>query len=169
MRIVVASIPDAGTAVEASITDPWVVQGIERGLGVEPTSATLSWRVTARGEEVLVAGTMRVEGSATCERCGEQVHLVLADDTELRYAPRAAAHATAEEVELDADDLDIGFYEGGALHLSDVVAEAVALALPARITCADTIGCEERTAALLATQGSEGPQGHPAFAILDKS
>ena len=40
-----------------------------------------------------------------------------------------------EEIELQRDDLDIGWYEDGKLDIKNVICEAIVLSFPSRIHC----------------------------------
>ena len=95
---------------------------------------------------------------ATCDRCGEPTRLVADVDTALLYAPTESEGLAFEgEIELDADELDVGWYTEGLIDLGEVLQEALTLALPARVVCADTEACDKRTDALLTPARAESP------------
>jgi uncharacterized protein len=46
--------------------------------------------------------------------------------------------AREEEIEIDAGDAEIGFYEGGGIELEDILREQVLLALPMQRVCSES-------------------------------
>ena len=85
---------------------------------------------------------------------------------QIKYLPYAE-HAEGE-TEIEAQDLEVGWYHEGHLELAAVLSEALALALPSRTVCNDSTACDARTQALLDQAAEElgGPKGHPGFAAL---
>ena len=92
------------------------------------------------------------------------VEQLVETEISLAYLPEDHGRYDAE-LELEADDLDVGWYRDGELYLGDVVREGLALAMPSRIICTDTAGCNARTQALLQGERTESA-GHPAFEAL---
>jgi uncharacterized metal-binding protein YceD (DUF177 family) len=130
------------------------------------------------GHVVIVDVAAEAGAETTCDRCGEPCELAVKVDGRLLFAPeesggaaydgldaRADLFGSAEgaakapeavtsgrtEVELGADDLDVGWYSDGAIDLEAVLGEALALETPPRVVCADVGECDKRTDALLAT------------------
>ncbi|MEZ4239450.1 MAG: YceD family protein [Myxococcota bacterium] len=128
-----------------------------------------------RADVVIVDIEAATGAPATCDRCGEACELRIDLDTRLLYAPEgeegepdSAAFdgvalddpsgrgegrllPDAEEIDLaSSDELDLGWYQDGELILEDVLCEALSLAAPSRVVCADRAACDERTNELLA-------------------
>lgn len=82
----------------------------------------------------------RMEGSARgqCARCLEPVGESLDGEFDLFFYPASEMNAH-QEVALNADDADIGYYEEPGLNLSDAVVEQIQLRLPMRGLCDE--GC----------------------------
>jgi uncharacterized protein len=84
--------------------------------------------------------TIRVRGEidgrivGCCARCLEPVSEQIHEKFDLFYYPMAMI-ARSEEVRIDRDDTDLGFYEGRGLELGDVVREQLLLWLPMRALC----------------------------------
>lgn len=164
MRIAIDSIPADGRQIHADLGHPWAAQAAQGALDATPSALGADLRFERRGPAVFVVGTVTVETTAECDRCGEPVALSLSHEVELAYvAEEQSAHG---EVELGAGDLDVGWFSGDAIEAGDVLSEAIALALPSRITCTDTEACDARTGAMLAEAAGDAPPGHPAFAAL---
>ncbi|MCB9662687.1 MAG: DUF177 domain-containing protein [Alphaproteobacteria bacterium] len=164
MRVEVEDIPSRGRVVAYGLDDPSLVAPVALALEATPTelSGELRLKRDGTGVRAFVRGRARVE--LPCARCGEPVDLVVEVDTRLGYRPTAEAPASGE-VELSADDLDEGFFDGTGLEIGDILAEAFALAAPDRVTCAAAqggISCElGRT-----ETPADDVVGHPAFAVL---
>lgn len=166
MLVVVDQIPDDLRRLEVDGGAAWV--GLAAGRALElPISGFSGHLSLHRAKRVVeVEGELKVAAQATCERCGEDTTLDLAVPVDLTYEPAAAPDPEDDELELDERELDVGFYNDGKLDLEDVVCEAVTLAMPPRVVCADTAACDARTAALLAERGESGSAAHPGFAAL---
>jgi uncharacterized metal-binding protein YceD (DUF177 family) len=83
----------------------------------------------------------------------------------LSFRPSGVSAMPGDQ-ELSQDELELGWYDDGRLQVEDVLSETLALALPERLVCLATEGCDKRTAALLASAQVEAPSGHPGFAAL---
>ena len=81
--------------------------------------------------------------------------------TSTRMTEEEAAEPDEESL-LSDEDLEVGWYHGGELALTDVLREALALELPLRIVCADESECDSRTRLLL----GEPPANEGAFGAL---
>ena len=117
---------------------------------------------TERGAEARVEALLLSRGS--CDRCDAEIVRETKLDQRLNYEPHPDAETAAEEVELEASDLDVGWYEAGRLDLAEVLSEAIVLAVPVRRVCSDVSACEARTAALFAAQ--ESTESLSPFAAL---
>lgn len=166
MRIPVESIPRTGRTITLGLGAEWSREAAAAALEVEASSLSgaLELSPPKRGLVVVLA---RIEAGAACmcHRCGERFDLAVALDSQLRYAPIRPATGD-EEVELQEEELEIGWYDNDELDLGAIVQEAIALALPARYTCPDAEACDARTQALLDVSGADTGGGHPGFSVL---
>lgn len=85
--------------------------------------------------EIRIRAHVKVEMEADCDRCLEPAACPIEEDFVLLYRPMA--DSAAEEAELDADESEVGFYEGDGLELNDVLREYVLLALPMQRLCSE--------------------------------
>jgi uncharacterized protein len=85
--------------------------------------------------EIRIRAHVKVEMEADCDRCLEPAGFPIEEDFVLLYRPMA--ESVAEEAELDADESEVGFYEGDGLELNDVLREYVLLALPMQRLCSE--------------------------------
>lgn len=178
-----------------SLTRPGFPEGLDLTLSLDVDWVRVAATEALEIAPVALAGTVRVEPPVSpaggpkrqvtidvrfqadlvrpCDRCAEDVTLLIKGDEHLVYIPapeRVVApsdHVVPDDVELDGAALDVGWYEGGALALDDVVCEVIALCAPAKVCCADGAACEERFQALLVASAASGaPTGHPGLAAL---
>ena len=86
------------------------------------------------GNEIRVRGRLTVRIRCICDRCTEPTEIGVERDFDLFYrAMETIAHD--EEVEVPADELDVGFYAGEGVELKDIVTEQVLLAMPMKVLC----------------------------------
>ena len=166
MRVRVDGIPKPGLRIDLDLAVDWTRDAAADALEAAADSLSGFLDVQrASGRTVRVLAEVQTKAPATCDRCSEAALRTVQTEVELRYLPHS--DEAEAELELGADDLDIGWYHGGALDLGTVLREVIALAISARTLCSDTAGCDTRTAALL-EQGSATETGHPAFAALSE-
>jgi uncharacterized protein len=85
--------------------------------------------------EIRAGGHLSVAMEADCDRCLEPARCPVDSDFELYYRPVADGYG--EEVVLDPDEAEMGFYEGDGIELNDVLREQVLLALPMQRVCSE--------------------------------
>ena len=86
------------------------------------------------GSEIRIRGHLGTRLEATCDRCLGPVTLPVERDFDLFYRPMHTI-AREEEVEIPADELDVGFYTGDGIELADVLTEQVILSVPMKVIC----------------------------------
>ena len=135
MRIVVEDLPEkplhlAGT-VEVALagggeTDGPVVR--------EPVAYDL--KLLKQESSVRVEGRLDAVVEASCSRCARRFPIAV----DRRFSEVFAAANEREGVlprELDANDLDLDYYQGGAIDGLQLLAEQIILALPMKILCTE--------------------------------
>jgi uncharacterized metal-binding protein YceD (DUF177 family) len=85
--------------------------------------------VSRSGEAVLARGRLHAAVVQSCVATGEPVPDSIAEEFRVEFRPHPEAGAADEEVELVEAELDVVFYEGGAIDLGEAVAESLSLAL----------------------------------------
>src|SRR5262249_27005495 len=88
------------------------------------------------GAEVFVTGESGGAVSQACGRCLERVPVTVTAVLDVRLAPRPA---TADSVELAADDLDVDFYDKDEIDVGVLIETETTLALPMKPLCRE--GC----------------------------
>lgn len=86
------------------------------------------------GSEIRVRGHLGTHLEASCARCLGPAEILVERDFELLYRPLKSI-AREEEIEIPADELNVGFYSGDGIELADVVTEQVILSVPMKVVC----------------------------------
>lgn len=84
--------------------------------------------------EIRVRGKFNTTVSAECDRCLTQASFPLAGEYDLYYRP-ADQKVGGEEIALDDEETEVGFFEGEGVMLQEVLREQVLLALPVQRLC----------------------------------
>ena len=163
MQIPVCDIDARGRDVRFDLEHGQAVQAASSVLEAPVSALVAELHFSAQGTRVQVEGTVDAQAPRVCERCGEDMVLRVHAPVELVYVPEA--QQADQDRDLQAEELDIGWYADGVIDPVDVLSEALALALPERVAC-DTVACDTRTHDLLAARGQAGDPAHSAFAAL---
>ena len=81
------------------------------------------------GEAVTAVGRLRARVTQSCVASAEPVEAEVAEDFRVEFRPLPADVRPEEEVELGEGELDVAFYEGGAVDLGEAVAQSLLLGL----------------------------------------
>ena len=113
---------------QIDLPDNWAY---EQALAIEG-SAELLDRDGSR--TIRVRGRLEARLQNECSRCLEPLSLELDGPVDLYFYPADTLEGGVE-TSISAQEVDIGFYEGSGLALSDAVQEQVSLWLPMRSLC----------------------------------
>jgi len=94
--------------------------------GIEALSADAAVRM--KGGDVFAEGRLRARVTQSCVASGLPVEAEVDEPFAISFRTQPEA-AGEEEIELDEGELDVVFYEGGAVDLGEAVAESLSLAL----------------------------------------
>lgn len=86
------------------------------------------------GAEIHIQGRLETQVQMECDRCVAPVKDPVEWDFDLYYRP-VSNIARGEEIEIPRQELDIGFYSGEGIELTDLVREQLILALPMKVIC----------------------------------
>jgi uncharacterized protein len=130
MIIRVPDIPTEGL----SITDASALGTVYR----DPTWRLLgvNLHLERDGADVFVTGEVRAAVTQACGRCLEPSPADVTAALDVRLVPRPA---TADNVELAADDLDVDFYDKDEIDIGALIDAETTLALPMKPLCRE--GC----------------------------
>ena len=94
--------------------------------GIDRISASAV--LSRSGERVAAKGRLSAAVTQSCVATGAEVPETIETDFQIEFRPRRELDAE-EEVELRDEELDVVFYDGGAVDLGEAVAETLALNL----------------------------------------
>jgi len=134
-RVDVRALPLDGRRIRATTDDPWARDAARVGLGSAPDVVDLELQVMPEPPGARVEGSLMARWPEACARCSRPLAVELRGAVDLLYVP--APTTVAEEVLLVPEDLDVGFLDGTALDLGQVVSEQLALWARDRYRCAD--------------------------------
>jgi len=93
-------------------------------------------RITRTGKAYLIQGSLQTLLRLRCARCLEEFPYPLSSAFDLSLHS-AKGTSFEEEVELDAEDMESNFFEGGEIHLSEVACEQIFLEIPFQPLCSE--------------------------------
>lgn len=85
--------------------------------------------LTPDGEAIDATGRLRAAIVQPCAVSGEDLQVTIDEPVHLRFVPARGPGSPAEEIELEADDLDEIEYLGFAFDLGEALAQSLALAI----------------------------------------
>ena len=86
------------------------------------------------GADIRIRGAVKTSIDAACDRCLGPVTIPVEHEFDLTYRP-VRTIAREEEIEVSDDELEVGFYQGEGIQLTDVITEQVILSLPMKVIC----------------------------------
>lgn len=84
--------------------------------------------------EIRIQGHLSVRMRSECDRCLEPAEFPIDTNLDLFYRPAVRADFE-EDIEIDAGESEIAFYDGGGIKLEDVLREYILLSMPMQRTC----------------------------------
>lgn len=133
MRIDMDAVPPRGREIHADLESAWAVAATERALDAPPADLVLALTVYRVEGGARVRGTGAATARRSCDRCGGDLAVRLEGEVDLRYVPHG--QTGPDGLELESDELDVGWFDGHSLDLADVWSEQLALWLPDVVRC----------------------------------
>jgi uncharacterized protein len=91
------------------------------------------------GRSVLITGKVEATLRFQCVRCLKEFSYPLSTTFELTLHPLKEA-PSEEETELEGEEMESSFFEGGEIHLSEIACEQIFLEIPYQPVCQE--GCK---------------------------
>ena len=135
MKLKLGEISERGLDVNAELVDEWARDAVALALDGEPQSLQFRARVQRVSDCVRVFGHLEASANRDCDRCQVRLTVSMSGEMDLYYAPPRPGDGGDRD--LDEGDLDIGWFDGQALELSQVISEQLAIWSPDRIDCED--------------------------------
>ncbi len=96
-------------------------------------------RIEKAGQSLLIKGSLQTELRLRCVRCLKEFTYPLSSTFQLSLLPARGTEFAAES-ELEGEDMESSFFEGGEIHLSEIACEQVFLEIPYQPICHE--GCK---------------------------
>ena len=91
-------------------------------------------KIRKAGRLVLISGKVQTELRLQCVRCLKEFPYPLSTPFELTLQPLKEA-PSEEETELGNEEMELNFFEGGEIHLSEIACEQIFLEIPYKPLC----------------------------------
>jgi uncharacterized metal-binding protein YceD (DUF177 family) len=146
--------------------EPAEREALARRFGLVSIDSLAAEAELVRNDEIVIAsGRLTARAVQSCVASGEPVPEAVDAPFRIEFRPQPALNGGEEEIELGGNELDVVFFDGGAVDLGEAVAETLSLSLEPypRSATAD----EALQAAGVKSEGEAGPFGALA-ALRDK-
>ena len=140
MYIRVTEIPGGGLDVFASrgrASIPRILEGMNTAPFTSCRLVSAELQLSVEAGVILAEGSFEAEGESPCNRCSEPVQMRFGKEFQTLLAPRGEEPKVTGPVELHAEDLDVGYYDGKGIEVNDVFWEQVALEIPLKVVCSE--------------------------------
>ena len=140
MYIRVTEIPGGGLDVFAAkgrVSIPVILEGMNLSplTSLLLTSADLT--LSVEDGDIFAEGSFEAEGEAVCDRCSDPVPARFGKSFHTVLVPRGNELSGSGPIELRAEDLEVGYYDGKGVEVNDIFWEQVALELPVKVVCSE--------------------------------
>jgi uncharacterized protein len=96
-------------------------------------------KIKKAGRSVMITGKVETTLRFQCVRCLKEFSYPLSTTFQLALHPLKDA-PSEEETELESEELESSFFEGGEIHLSEIACEQIFLEIPYQPVCQE--GCK---------------------------
>ena len=144
MRIHVEQIPERGLNLEfeePAQTFPALAELTAAGECIFTAPIKSALRARRFDAMVHLTGKVATRARLTCARCLKAFDAPLASRFEVIYTHRSADQTSQdhqEEIELEAADMGVVYFEGEQIDLLETIQEQIVLALPIKALCSPT-------------------------------
>lgn len=105
------------------------------GAGKLRASIHLEAHVRKIGKELAFEGQISTVVELNCARCLKPHNEILHDTFAVVYRPKPTSEMSVDEIELDGSDLNIYYYTGEVISISELVRDQLLLLLPVKPLC----------------------------------
>ncbi|HYI42800.1 MAG TPA: DUF177 domain-containing protein [Sphingomicrobium sp.] len=96
---------------------------------VEIRSLAASLTLSRKGDEVAMKGRLRAGVTQSCVVTDAALDAKVDEPFDVLFRPQPASTGAEDEIELGESELDVVFYDGGAIDIGEAVAETLSLSL----------------------------------------
>jgi len=140
----VRRIPVTGIPLGIHSKTPGLSESIQEMLGCDLLEIDAPIRIQSNNGLLKLNGQLSVKLGLYCARCGCEIHWRNTSEMTMLYAPDPGGknirtekqlEKIQMEVELENEDLDIGWYQDGRISILDAISEYLFMQLPSTIRC----------------------------------
>ena len=138
LKINVVTIPEEGLDIAFSGDGKWFKECSqdEDSLDFGLRKVDVNFQITKTSTTVFIKGSISVLFNICCSRCLEDAEL--SGDGDFAYTLVPAKPETREDLELQAEELEISYYSGDFIDLKEIVCEQIILQIPIKPLCSET-------------------------------
>ena len=137
LKINVLTIPEEGLNIVFSGDGKWFAQCLQDDDQPDFSlqKADVECRITKASSTIFIKGNLSALLVISCGRCLEDATLPVAADFSYTLVPMKPE--IKEEVEIQADELEISHYQGDFIDLTSIVCEQIILQIPIKPLCSE--------------------------------
>ena len=137
LKINVITIPEEGLNIVFSGDNKWFQESFPQSdeIGFTLQKVDVTFNVTKTSGTIFIKGSLFATFCIACSRCLEDV--ILSAGGDFAYTMEPMTTDTREEVELEAEELEISYYQGDFIDLAPIVYEQIILQIPIKPLCSE--------------------------------
>lgn len=135
----IINVKDILNEIDRSWEEP--VEAINEIFSEEPHNTTrlcapfkVKLHLKKIGEDIDISGSFNVKVSYECDRCCDNASMNLSDNFHLVLLPKKEESGEAGSDETE-EEVELSYYEGEEINLSDYIKEMLFLAIPIKLLC----------------------------------
>ncbi|MGA1871031.1 MAG: YceD family protein [bacterium] len=132
MNIQLKEIPEEGCTIASEVPKTDFNLGEDEVRLQGPVSINIKINKSSRG--IIISGKVKTLLELECSRCLENFLFHVNEQFEACFIPEDQK-IEEEEVELTKNDMDVSFFKGEAIDLTDVIREQILLSVPMTPVC----------------------------------
>lgn len=137
LKINVVTIPEEGRNFVFSGDSKWFQESFPESDEIDFSlrKVDVTCQITKTSSTVFIKGNLTAFLGIACGRCLEDVSLAVGGDFAYTLVPLTPE--TREEVELQAEELEISYYQGDFIDLAPIIYEQIVLQIPIKPLCSE--------------------------------
>jgi uncharacterized protein len=137
LKINVVTIPEEGLDIVFSENGKWFDECFQNSdqSDFSLRKVDVQCRITKSSSTIFIKGNISVLLGVCCGRCLEDVNLPAEGNFDYTLIPEKTE--TREDLELQADELEISYYSGDFIDLTPIICEQIVLQIPIKPLCSE--------------------------------
>ncbi len=137
LKINVVTIPEEGRNFVFSGDGKWFQESFPDSGDIDfrLQKVDVTCQITKTSSTVFIRGSLSANLGIACSRCLEEVNLSVGGDFAYTLVPLTTE--TREDLELQAEDLEVSSYQGDFIDLAPIIYEQIILQIPIKPLCSE--------------------------------